>query len=326
MRIGVIEVGHWHAGGYIHGVRRLGEEIVAVSDRDPETARRTADEIGCRAYASHLDLIEKERPDFVFAHGIHSQMTQIASDLVAYDVPFVMEKPMGVDWQALAAVADSAEGKGLFAGVDLVMRCYSLIHELLCLKDSGQLGQVTSYCHRLLAGEPQRYREWNVPWVLDPAQAGGGPLFNFGPHVIDLFLALSGQDVQSVYCKSSHTLHGLGVEDYASMVVSTSIGTIGTMEVGYVCPDAKYDRSLSLCTDRLFVSVDRFDAGTICFRNGEERNVSKDGAIDYVGETLRRFRAGEPPVATVRDMCRGLRVINAAVESARTGEPVLLDS
>ena len=327
MRIGIVEIGHWHASGYAQAVRRLGEEIVAVSDHDVETARRAADSFGCRAYADHLELIDGEQPDFVFAHGIHSQMSQIADDLVEHDVPFVMEKPMGVDWEQLSAVADKAEHKGLFVGVDLAMRCFGLVHALLRLKASGDLGEMTSYCHRLLAGEPQRYHTWNVSWVLDSAQAGGGPLFNFGPHVIDLFLLLSGQPAQTVYCQRSYELHGLDVEDYASLVVTSSGGAVGTIEVGYICPDATYDRFFSVCTDRLFVSATDPQSGVISFRDGKELHVARDdlGARpDYVSETLRRFRAGEPPLASIRDMCHVLRVINAAVESAETGQPVAL--
>ena len=328
MRIGIVEIGHWHASGYVEGLRRLGEEIVAVSDHDLPTAQRAAQNLGCKAYVSHVELIEQERPELVFAHGIHRDMTRIAADLVARDVPFVMEKPMGVDWRPLAQVADHAERKGLFAGADLVMRGYRLTRELLRLRDAGELGQITSYYHRLLAGEPQRYRQWHVPWVLDRTQAGGGPLFNFGPHVIDLFLLLSGQPVQSVFCRTSHSLHQLDVEDYALLTLSSSEGAVGTVEVGYVCPDSKYDRFFSVCTDRLFVSSAAFDSGTVCFRDGRELDIGRADALpglDYVSETLRRFRAGEPPVATVRDMCRVLRVINAGVESAEQGTPVLLD-
>ena len=328
MRIAIVEIGHWHAGGYATGLRQLGEEIVAVSDHDADAAQRKAGHIGCKAYASHIEMIETERPDFVFAHGIHNQMTQIADDLVELDVPFVMEKPMGVDWTALSAVADKAEAKGLFVGVDLVMRCYKLTQVLLGLKESGEFGRMTNYYHRLLAGEPQRYHGWNVPWVLDREQAGGGPLFNFGPHVIDLFLLFAQQDVQSVFCRASHGLHDLDVEDFASVSLVTTGGVVGTIEVGYVCPDSKYDRFFSVCTDQLFVSSADFDSGTVLLRDGRELDVAGDDTaprLNYVSEILRRFQAGELPVAPIRDMCRVLRAINAAVESAETGQPVTIE-
>ena len=325
VRVAVIETGHWHAGGYIKRAVDLGLKIVAVSDRSQETATGRADQLGCRAYSDYAELLAREAPDFVFAHGVHCEMTDIAEALVENGTPFVMEKPMGVEWRRLATVADEAERKGLFAGVDLPWRCSRLTRELLRLRDRGEMGRVTACSLRLLAGEPQRYRNWNVPWVLDLARAGGGPLFNFGPHLIDFLLLVSGQEVRNVFCQSSQALHGLDVEDYSSVVLSTADGAIASLEVGYVCPDSMYDTSVTVCTDRLFVSAKGVQAATISFRDGREMALGTEHgppAMDYVEETLRRFEAGEPPVASVRDMSRALRVINAATESARTNAPV----
>ncbi len=327
MRIGVIEVGHWHSRDYYVRAIQLGAEIVGVSDQNAETAQRRADEIGCRAYTDYAELLRKEKPEFVFAHGIHCEMTDIADALVEHGTPFVMEKPMGVDWRRLAAVADKAEQKGLFAGADLQFRCYGLSRELLRLKETGELGRVTACSQRILAGKPQRYRDWDVPWVLDPAKAGGGPLFNFGNHLIDLFMLFSGEDVESVFCKSSGALHGLDIEDYSTVILSGSAGAVGTIEVGYVCPEQLNEQSLNLCTDQLFVSADGRKAATICFRDGRNLDVpgkNEGTCLDYAAETLQRVEAGDEPVATIRDMVRVLRVINAAVESAATNKPVTL--
>ncbi len=328
MRVGVIEVGHWHSGKYINRAVELGLEIVAVSDRNLDTARQWANQLGCPAYTDYAELLAKKAPEFVFAHGAHCEMTDIAETLVEHGTPFVMEKPMGVDWRRLAAVADKADDKGLFAGVDLPRRCFPLTRELLRLKETGELGCMTACSQRLFAGKPQRYHDWNVPWVLNPTQAGGGPLFNFGPHVIDTFLLLSGQNVKSVYCKSSRVLHGLDVEDYSAVLMATTEGALASFEVGYVCPDSMYDLSVSLCTDRLFVSTTTFDAAMISFRDGRTLEVGSEGEgaqLDYVAETLHRLEAGDQPVATIRDMVRALQIINAAVASAATDGSVTLE-
>ena len=333
MRIGIVEVGHWHSQDYIKRALDLGLEIVAVSDHSAQTVQQCANQLGCRAYTDHQRLLDQEAPDFVFAHGIHCEMTKIADALVEHGTPFVMEKPMGVDWRQLAAVADKAERRGLFAGVVLPRRCLKLTCELLRLKEADELGRVTACCQRLLAGEPQRYHDWNVSWVLDPAQAGGGPIFNLAPHVIDLLLLLSAQEVQSVFCQSSRALHGLDVEDYSTVLLSTTEGAVASLDVGYVCPESRYDEYLSLCTDRLLVSTRVFDEGTtssaratIFFRDGRTLEVSEGPDPEDVcfAETIRRLQAGEPPIASIRDMCRVLRVINAAVESAATHAPVVL--
>jgi len=327
MRIAILGVSHWHAAQYVRGLQELRQEIVAVSDSNADIATERAGEIGCRSYPCAMQLIQDEKPDFVFAHAIHADMTRLAERLVDSGTPFAMEKPMGTDWQALKHVAGKARERGLFAGVDLVMRGYRLSRELCRLKQEGRLGRVTYHTHRLLAGNPSRYRDWNVPWVLDPERAGGGPLFNFGPHVIDLALLLVGAPVEKVFCRSSGLLHGLEINDYSSVSLSFQNGAVATLEVGYVCPGSRYDRVFSLCTEHAFVTTNDFKKGTIVFRDGNEVDVARPDALpglDYVDDVLTRFREGRPPMASIDDMVSVLRIINAAVESAKTGQDVRL--
>lgn len=321
MRIAILEIGHWHAGGCLKTLREVGETVCAVSDRDPATAERSAAQIGCPSYTDYVELLERERPDFVFAYGMHCEMTAIARALVERDIPFQMEKPMGVHWADLEPVAEEVRKRGLFAAVCLPYRRSPLIRRLAQLRDAGELGAITTSHHRLFAGEPARYQRWNVPWVLDPQQAGGGPLFNFGPHVIDIFLYLTAEPVRSVFCRASRLLHHLEIEDFATLSVESGSGCIGTMEVGYVCPNERYEHRFSISTARLFVESTDLDGGTIRWRDGREEIVGQDTEQtypSYFADTLDRFREGQPPHATIDDMVAALRTINAAVESAET--------
>ncbi len=327
MRFAFIEVGHWHAAGYAGPLLELGEPICAISDQNLEVARKRADEWHCKAYQSYREMVTSEQPDFVFAFGIHTEMTGIADYLVETGIPFVMEKPMGVEWTALQRVAEKAEGKGLFAGVDLVMRCTPLVQRLLQLRNEGDFGLLLTYHHHLVAGGPQRYSIWGVPWMLDPQKAGGGPLINFGPHVVDLFLLLADSPVRSVCATSSNKLYGLPIEDYATLTVTTENGAIGTMTIGYTTPESLYARHFALSTDRLFVWSERPDTGMIHFRDGHTEDVGDEVHYTktYIQETLRRLRSGVPPLIPIEEMVKALRVINAAQESARTGESVLIE-
>lgn len=328
MRIAVIEVGHWHAHTCIKSLCEAGETICAISDHDSDIAGRRASEIGCTAYTSYAELLDKEHPEFVFAYGIHSEMTEIANALVGRGVPFEMEKPMGTDWGELKVVADEARKRQVFAAVSLPYRRSRLVRRLIELRDSGELGTITACHHRLFGGEPDRYRRWHVPWVLDPEQAGGGPLFNFGPHVVDVFLYLVNEPVKSVFCRTSRRLHELKIEDLATISVLSESGSIGTMEVGYVCPCEQNEHVLSICTDRLFVELTDLQTGVIRWRDGREealRRSREQASPNEFADTLVRFRASRPPAATIYDMVAALRIINAAVESAQTQEQVTIE-
>jgi hypothetical protein len=61
-----------------------------------------------------------------------------------------------------------------FVAVALVNRIAGVIEAL------GDCGRVAHVYGRIINGHPRRYRDWGVPWMLDPQQSGGGALRNLG--------------------------------------------------------------------------------------------------------------------------------------------------
>ena len=58
--------------------------------------------------------------------------------------------------------------------------------------------------------------------MLDPAEAGGGYLRNLGPHGLDMFLHLTGEDAQVTGAQLSRRAHECPVEDYASVMLRSA--------------------------------------------------------------------------------------------------------
>jgi predicted dehydrogenase len=323
MRVAVVGVSHWHSAMYIPALQDIGADIVALSDPDRGALERAA--VDCARFTDHRELLDSAKPDFVFAHAPHYQMTAVAADLVAAGQPFAMEKPMGVNWRELKPVADEAERQGLFVAVALVTRYLALIEKLAELRDAGELGLPVHYYSRLFAGAPQRYREMHVDWMLDPQKAGAGPLFNFGPHVIDIYLYLTDDPIETVAAFTASGLHGEKIEDLASVTFRGASGGLGVVEISYTHPD-DYERYFSLTTDALHVGGN-IEGDTIRFRDGRLLEVEPDAAaLDtyalYTRDTLERCAEGRPPKASISDMVPVLRVMNAAQRSIEVGAPV----
>lgn len=328
MRVAVLGASHWHVPlYYIPALKAAGADIVAVHDPDPCAVDRVAGSLSCPRYTCFHELLDRESVDLVFAHAPHAQMTQMAAELVARHVPFHMEKPMGVDWRELDALAVKAQTEGVWTSVALVSRYYGVVETLRQLKETGQLGAPCHYTYRLFGGGPQRYREWGVPWMLDPQQAGAGPLWNFGPHVVDLFLYLVDEEVTHAQCWVTHAIHRLPIEDLATLRLHGRGGAQGFGEVSYTMPDG-YERFFSLTTDRLHWGGTDMACGEILLRDGSRVPFSGAGSDTvyhlYVRDTLRRFEAGQPARATIVDMARALRILCAARLSAHTGKVMRL--
>ena len=100
MRIAFTGVSHWHAPMYYRPAARLaGVRIVAVSDPTLTVAESVGRELEARAFADYRELIAEARPDFVFAFGRHCDMAETALTLIDEGIPFLIEKPGGLNFQ-----------------------------------------------------------------------------------------------------------------------------------------------------------------------------------------------------------------------------------
>jgi predicted dehydrogenase len=326
MRVAILGASHWHVSiYYLPALLREGTEVVAIHDPDAAVLERLGADLPCKRYTDFRELLDREQVDLVFAHAPHSHMPAMAAELISRHQPFHMEKPMGVDWQSLAPLAREAAEVKLWNSVALVSRHYGVIEALDQIRAADNLGKPCHYYYRLFGGGPERYKDWGVSWMLDPALSGGGPLYNFGPHVVDLFQYLTGEPVAQILCSKSHEVSHLPVEDLATIWMRTASGVVGIGEVSYTVPEG-YERYFSFTTDTLHWGGEDLGQGTLLMREGQNvpfAGHNADTVYDgYVHDVLTRFSAGQPARATIADMLRTLRVLCAAQESSREGELV----
>ena len=237
IRVAAIEVSHWHAlhdAAYLrHLIAMPDVELVAIQDSDASLVARRAAEVGSPpTFTDYRQMLATTRPDFVVALGRHRQMAGIAHDLLDQGYPFLMEKPMGINASEVEAVAAKAARLDAFVAVPLAQRYTPFAtraRELLAL---GRFGPLSHIYVRINRPGPARYQTWDCAWMLDPAEAGGGCLRNLGPHGLDMFLHLTGEEAQVTSAQLSQRAHERPVEDYASVMLRSASGILGTVEVG----------------------------------------------------------------------------------------------
>lgn len=317
MKIGMIEVSHFHARMYIDSLKKLGAEVIAVSDEKLEVAAKVKDELGCQHYyRDYHELIGKEKLDFVFAFGKHCEMPLIAKQLIEEDISFAMEKPVAIDSQKIKELADLADKKGIFVAVALAQRISPMVKQLIEWRDKDELGDFTHLCMRYIAGPPDRYIKRNSEWMLDRNQAGGGCTINLAVHYVDMFTYLTGKKVKSVFAKMNSLTYQKEIEDSSTIVLASEDGTIGTIETGYARPTVGAEEYHTFCTTKSYVTVrknmmERED------RQGEKNKteIRRNNLYnDFVKNTLNSFKNGDNPIADLNDMYEVMRVVNRAYE------------
>jgi len=323
IRVAAIGVSHWHAlfdAAYLrHLVAMPDVTLVAVHDGDPALAAKRAAAVGSPpVYTDYRQMLAATRPDFVVALGRHSQMAGIANDLIDQGYPFLMEKPMGVSAAEVDAVAANAAKRGAFVAVPLAQRYAPFATRARDLIAAGRLGPLSHIYVRINRPGPARYAAWDCPWMMDPAEAGGGALRNLGPHGFDMFLHLTGEDAEVTGAQFSRRAHGRPVEDYASVMLRSASGILGTVEVGNGFPRDGTDGEWKLAgRDAILTMKD--GVLKLATAEGDETLPGTEIAAPYftaVRDALDAFQRGAPPPIGVADCARAVRLIDQAYARA----------
>jgi predicted dehydrogenase len=319
MRVAATGVSHWHSlydSAYLRHLTGMPEmRLVALQDPSAEIAGRRAAALGDpTVYTDYRRMLTETRPDFVIALGRHSSMAETALYLVDQGYPFLMEKPMGVDAAEVRRVADRAAAKNAFVAVPLGQRYHPFVARARALGAEARFGPLSHIYFRLNRPTSARYVAWDAPWMLDPKDAGGGCLRNLGPHGLDLFLFLTGEDAQVTGAQiSSHAL-GQPVEDYASVLLRSAGGVLGTIEVGNTFPRLGTDGESKIAW-RDAILVLRDDTLRLTTAEGEETASGAPAepmALTALRDALDHWRRGQPPPISVHDCLRAVCLIDQA--------------
>jgi predicted dehydrogenase len=323
IRVAAIEVSHWHAlndAAYLrHLIAMPDVELIAIQDSDPAIVARRAAEVGNpQTFTDHRKMLAAMRPDFVLALGRHRQMAAIAHDLIDNGFPFLMEKPMGISAAEVEAVAAKAAKRNAFVAVPLAQRYGPFALRARRLITAGRLGPLSHIYVRINRPGPARYIGWDCAWMLDPTEAGGGCLRNLGSHGLDLFLHLTGEDAHVTGAQLSRRAHDRAVEDYASVMLRSESGILGTVEVGNGFPRDGTDGEWKLAgRDGILTMKD--GVLKLATAEGDETFPGTDVTGTYfvtVRDALDHWQRGAPPPTSVHDCLRAVRLIDEAYARA----------
>ncbi len=326
IRIAAIEVSHWHAlydAAYLRRLHRMPDvQLVGLQDPSADIAAACAAEVGNPPiFTDYRHMLAEVTPDFVLALGRHSVMAEIAHYLLDHGYAFLMEKPMGFNAEQVGGVADKAAALNGFAAVPLAQRYQPFVTHARHMLQDGRFGPLSHLYFRLNRPTSGRYAGWNSPWMLDPTLANGGCLRNLGTHGLDLFLFLLGEDAQVTGAQLSWNALGQSVEDYASVLLRSASGVLGTLEVGNTFPGMGTDGEWKVAgRDAILVLKD--DTIRLITASGEETMPGEPAEPLYsmvVRDTLDRWQRGEAPPASVQDCYRAVRLIDQAY--AMAGRP-----
>lgn len=348
----VVIVGYGLGGQVFHAPlvsSTPGLRLDAVVTSDPERAARARADLGDIRVLTSADEVWRDPSafDVVVVTTANSAHVPLATAALEHGLHVVVDKPLAGTAAEAEGLLRLADARRRQLHVFQNRRWDSEIRTVQRLLADGTLGRV----HRL----ESRFERWRpVPkggWRESGSAADlPGLLWDLGAHLVDQALLLLGP-VSSVYCVArSVRVEGAPDDDTQVVLRHTSgavtllwasavsaftqprlrvLGTAGALEVQALDGQEDALRSGRRPTDPDW-GREPFH-GTLRASGPDGSDVVREVQLepgrwqDYYSGVVAAVRDGAPPPVDPRDVVADLRVLEAAVASARTGEAVHLD-
>jgi 1,5-anhydro-D-fructose reductase (1,5-anhydro-D-mannitol-forming) len=182
---------------------------------------------GARTWPSIDEAVADPAVDAVYIALPVAMHAQAAIKALGAGKHVLCEKPMAFNVAQSMEMAAAAKASGRLLGVPYYRRLYPKLLRARDLVAEGVIGQpllVEANCHGFTETLPGR------DWLVDPALAGGGPLYDTGSHRIDAMCFLFGRPVRASGILSN-AVHRMKVEDSATAVIGFENGVHGVVDV-----------------------------------------------------------------------------------------------
>ncbi len=322
MRVGVVGVGGM---GMVHARKYALMEGVEVHafDRNPDSL-----DVYCANFkAKHAQSLKEliKAVDAVDVCTPTDAHRDIALEAIKGGKPVLVEKPMARTVEECRELIDAAKKAGVALMPGQVVRFFPEFASAHKAVTSGKVGKPATVRTRRGGRAPKG----SDLWFQDHTRSGG-ILLDLAVHDFDWMLWTFG-DVESVFSRSvrlGQTVEGAEFEgDYALTTLKFKSGCLGHVETTWMDPSG-FRVTLEVCGSEGLIEYDSRNVATLRIHDtagslGESNFDPKD---DPFFQELNAFVGAvknntSMPVAP-EDGLKAVAVARAAIESAKTGQPV----
>jgi len=319
LQIGIVGTG-WFANEHAQLLSRMEDvEVRAFTGSSREKGERMAAKFGASGYGEVTEMLDAHKLDAVyicvppFAHG------DIELALVERRIPFLIEKPLGLDLETPSRILAAIEEKKLITSAAYHFRYMQATREARELLAGRKTGMALGYWNGEMPG---------VGWWRR-IEGSGGQFVEQTTHIVDLLRYLLGE-VTEVYANfAQRVMHekeeGVTVPDVGTVSLKLASGAVANISNTCILP-VSHTVGLHIYTD----------AGVIELGHGGFKDIRADRTTEYRSRNnpyedenrafLHAVRTGDTSgiLSTYADAWRTQQVTVAARRSAESGLPVTL--
>jgi predicted dehydrogenase len=284
-------------------------ELIAVNRAQSELAAAFAKQFGAkRWYLDWRKLLLDEEIDAVYLATpvhLHAQQTIAAAEAGKH---VLCEKPMAMNVSECDQMIAACRSNKVKLGVAYYRHFYPVVERIKTIIKSGEIGipvlaQINAFEQFNPAADEPR------SWLLRKDLAGGGPMFDFGCHRIEVLTNILGP-ITEARGMTANVVFDREVEDTASALLRFERGACGILSVSHAAAEPK---------DSLHIF------GTL----GSIRvSILNEGKIRVIGKLGERYEA-HPPDANwhaplIEDFVKAVLTDREPAVGGETGRAVAL--
>jgi predicted dehydrogenase len=321
-------------------------ELSAVVDPSP-LAYGVAAGAGVALYSSLEELLARDRPDGVVLATPNALHVSQALQCMSARIPVLLEKPIATQVAEGEQLVRAVEQSGLPVLIGHHRAHSPIMAKAREVLASGKLGRLVAVMGSATFFKPDEYFD-DTPWRKE---AGAGPILLNMIHEVHNLRMLCGE-ITAVQAFASHATRRFEVEDTVAVNLRFASGALGTFMLSDTAASARSWEQTSQ-ENKAYTTYDDEDCYVITGTHGslsvptmrlktyarqEDRSWWKPFDLDVAAVTrddpiklqMAHFAAvvrGEAaPLVTARDGWMNLRVTEAIVQAAASGQTIFLDS
>lgn len=300
-------------------------EIAACFDVSAEHRERFANEIGCRPVHSLDALLADADIDGVLVATPHSTHPAIIEQVALASKHVFVEKPLALTVAGARRAISAAELARVVLQVGHRRRRQPANRRIKAMIDAGELGTVLQLEATYM--DPGGLSTKLPGWRRDPRESPAGAMSALGVHMVDTFHFLVGP-ARRVSAFSTQAPGAGAIDQATTLLVEYESGALGCISTSYYVPPivtlSAYGTGGNAWNEedgsRLFIQA----AGET--RRSEHPVETIDTVADELAEFVRCIRQGTEPETGGAAGLEVAGVLEATVESARSGRSVELSA
>lgn len=326
MRVCLFGMAHVHANRYVESLRKHDAEIVGVWDRDEERARYWARKNGIPHYKDKDQLIGQGVDAAVVCSETVHHLEDVQT-LATAKIPVLCEKPLGVNHRDSAAIVRVCQTNDVHLMTAFPARFAPTVKQVRTMAGGGELGRIRAFSGMNQSIIPTS----DGSWFAEPALSGGGAIMDHVVHLADIFSWILGSQPTEVYSVANRIIQSqvVAVETSALLLLTYPGGVFASIDCSWNRPETYPtwgDLSFSIIGD----------AGSLEIEPMRQRLIQYGGQLPYswiqwgwntnellVNEFLEAISEDRTPIVTGLDGYNATAVALAALESVKTGQPVV---